>query len=132
MENLNIETVTIVKKVSNGVQMPTRGKTLRVWEIADAMSKEARAPVTRDDLAKACMAEDIPLGTVLTQYGRWRRFYGLTGGRLGRPRKTNTAPVDTTPETHPDRANMELAEPTEPAKGRTKGKGKAEITVDDV
>lgn len=61
----------------NGVTMPQKGVTARVWEIADYYSKETGAPAERADVLAACENEGINPSTATTQYGRWRRFHGI-------------------------------------------------------
>jgi len=61
----------------NGVTMPQKGVTARVWEIADYYSKETGAPAERADVLAACENERINPSTATTQYGRWRRFHGI-------------------------------------------------------
>lgn len=68
-----------VKK--NGVTRPNRGVTLRVWEIADEISKETKAPATRKAVTEKGVAEGLETGTIHTQYGRWRKFNGLSAVR---------------------------------------------------
>lgn len=68
-----------VKK--NGVTRPNRGVTLRVWEIADEVSKETKAPATRKAVTEKGVAEGLETGTIHTQYGRWRKFNGLSAVR---------------------------------------------------
>lgn len=77
-----IETITITRQRANGIVKPIQGRTLRVWEIADKMTADLGEPVSRDDLIDAAREEGIALGTVLTQFPRWKRFSGYT-------RKTN-------------------------------------------
>lgn len=68
---------------ANGVTRPRPGNTVaRVWEIADQLSnfklKEPKiAP--RADVLAAAENEQINAATAATQYGRWRRFHGITG-----------------------------------------------------
>jgi hypothetical protein len=65
----------------NGVTRPTRGVTLKVWEAADKISAEKKAPADRKEVVAAC-ADDVPeVGTIHTQYGRWRKFHGLVAVR---------------------------------------------------
>lgn len=62
----------------NGVSRPGAGtSTGRVWEIADQLSQQLGQPVPRGDVMKAGLAEGLNQATIATQYGRWRKFYGL-------------------------------------------------------
>jgi len=67
------------KVEQNGVTRPASGKTKLVWDIADAMSKELKAPVTRKAVTDALIAAPhlLVIGTIHTQYGKWRKFHGL-------------------------------------------------------
>lgn len=65
----------------NGVTRPNRGVTLKVWEIADQVSKDTKAPATRKLVTEAGLAAGLEQGTIHTQYGRWRKFNGLTSVR---------------------------------------------------
>ncbi len=59
----------------NGIRRPAGGATGRVWDTADHLSKKHGRPVTRKELMEAL--SDMSTGTVATQYGRWRTFYGI-------------------------------------------------------
>lgn len=67
------------KVEQNGVTRPASGKTKLVWDIADAMSKELKAPVSRKAITDALIAAPhlLVIGTIHTQYGKWRKFHGL-------------------------------------------------------
>lgn len=65
----------------NGISRPNKGKTLRIWEIADEISKATKAPALRKDVTEKAIAEKLELGTIHTQYGRWRKFHGLSSVR---------------------------------------------------
>lgn len=63
---------------ANGVTRPRPGTTgHRVWEIADTISAETKAPATFAEVKNAGAEEDIPTGTVSGNYAKWREFYGL-------------------------------------------------------
>lgn len=68
---------------ANGETQPREGgKTRRVWDIADKLAAKKGGPdkVTRAEvLAQAVEKEGASLGMASTQYGRWRRFRGLSG-----------------------------------------------------
>lgn len=64
----------------NGVTRPAAGtKTGRVWEIADAESNKAGAPVARSVVMAIGRAEGLNDATIATQYGHWRRYNGIVG-----------------------------------------------------
>lgn len=75
----------------NGVTRPAAGtKTARVWDIADAISAREQRPAKRAEVkAQFVDAEGGNNSTATTQYGRWRKFHGLTG------RDTTTSSDDT-------------------------------------
>jgi hypothetical protein len=59
----------------NGIVRPAAGtKTGKVWEIADKISQDSKAPATRADVLKECEAAGIVSATGATQYGRWCKF----------------------------------------------------------
>lgn len=66
----------------NGITRPNRGVTLKVWQTADRISGEKGKPAERKEVVEACMAEVTEIGTIHTQYGRWRKFHGLTSQRV--------------------------------------------------
>ncbi len=69
----------------NGVTRPSSGKTKQVWDVADAMSKAAKTPVTRAALTDALLAEGLVVGTIHTQYGKWRKYHGLVTAKEAKP-----------------------------------------------
>lgn len=102
------EPVTRAKQPeANGVVRPTPGtKTGRVWEIADAISADAKRPALREEVMETAKNEGINPGTIATQYARWTAFYGVTkevrkGARdaLKPAPVAATAPVETAPAT---------------------------------
>lgn len=63
---------------ANGVTRPRPGTTgNRVWEIADTISAETKAPATFAEVNRVGDSEGIPKGTVSGNYAKWREFYGL-------------------------------------------------------
>ena len=62
----------------NGIVRPMTGATKKVWDIADAISAETKAPAERAAVVERAKAEGVNEGTVNTQYGRWRKYHGLT------------------------------------------------------
>lgn len=74
----------------NGVTRPKPGTaTGKVWEIADQLSADAKGPAPRGEVLKACEGEGINPSTAATQYGRWRKFFGL--GRYAEKAAEKTA-----------------------------------------
>lgn len=67
------------KVEQNGVTRPASGKTLLVWTVADQMSADLKKPVDRKALTDVLLAEPhlLVVGTIHTQYGKWRKFHGL-------------------------------------------------------
>lgn len=69
----------------NGVTRPSSGKTKQVWDTADMMSKELKAPVGRKELTDKLLADGLVVGTIHTQYGKWRKFHGLATEKAVKP-----------------------------------------------
>lgn len=65
------------KDTKNGVTRPSTGVTKLVWDTADKLSSDLKAAVERAALVKALEGK-VEVGTIHTQYGRWRKYYGLT------------------------------------------------------
>lgn len=67
----------------NGIARPRAGGTsARIWDISDSLSKlNLKNPqvAKRSDVLAAAENENINGATAATQYGRWRRFNGITG-----------------------------------------------------
>lgn len=63
------------KDTQNGITRPGVGVTRKVWDMADALSKEK--PTERAPLVEALKGQ-VEVGTIHTQYGRWRKYYDLT------------------------------------------------------
>jgi len=62
----------------NGVVRPNEGTaTGNVWAIADRLSAAKGAPAERGEVVTTCIAEGINEATAATQFGRWRKFYGI-------------------------------------------------------
>lgn len=68
------------KDEANGVTRPSMGVTKEVWDTADMLSKRLGTYVDRSTLTEALNGK-IEIGTIHTQYGRWRKYYGLTETR---------------------------------------------------
>jgi hypothetical protein len=80
------------KDTKNGVTRPAKGVTLLVWTTADALSAAAKAPTERAPLVGALKGK-VEVGTVHTQYGRWRKYYGLVETKEQRQVRLTTARV---------------------------------------
>ncbi len=75
-----VEKVKVEKDTQNGITRPSTGtKTGIVWGIADDLSAELKAPAGRKAVLDAATAKEINPSTAATQYGRWRKYNGLTG-----------------------------------------------------
>lgn len=77
--------VPVVLDEKNGVTRPASGKTKQVWDVADEMSKAAKAPVSRADLTERLLKEGLVVGTIHTQYGKWRKYHGLVVVKESKP-----------------------------------------------
>jgi len=85
----------------NGVTRPKAGtKTARVWEITDTLSAQGGAPAARKDVLEAAGKEGINQATAATQYGRWRKFFGLGKEVVAKPEAeaAEAAPSDVSVE----------------------------------
>lgn len=85
----NAAAVPVAKDAKNGIARPKAGVTKLVWDTADNLSKESKAPVERAVLTAALNGE-VQTGTIHTQYGRWRKYYGLSETRDERRARLNT------------------------------------------
>jgi len=65
----------------NGIRRPRAGTmTGRVWEIADEISEAKGEPAQRKEVIDVYVdQEGGNPSTCTTQFGRWRKFHGLTG-----------------------------------------------------
>jgi len=68
------------KDEANGVTRPGTGVTKEVWDTADMLSKRLGTFVDRATLTEVLNGK-VEIGTIHTQYGRWRKYYGLTETR---------------------------------------------------
>lgn len=73
------------KQEKNGVVRPLTGATLKIWEIADAISAATKAPAERATVMEQGKAAGLQEGTINTQYGRWRKYHGLVTAREAKP-----------------------------------------------
>lgn len=97
----------------NGVSRPSSGtQTGKVWDIADKISSENNRPATRAEVTAAGTTAGINASTITTQFGQWRRFYGIKKEvtPTGEVKKTakKTAKVAENP-TDTDKANADAA-----------------------
>lgn len=65
------------KDEQNGISRPGMGVTKEVWDTADMLSKRLGTFVDRQTLTEVLNGK-IETGTIHTQYGRWRKYYGLS------------------------------------------------------
>ena len=66
------------REKANGVTRPSAGtSTGKVWEIADSISQKENRPATRAEVVAAGSKAGLNPATVTTQFGQWRRFYGI-------------------------------------------------------
>lgn len=105
----------------NGIVRPMTGATKKVWDIADAISGETQAPAERAAVVERAKAEGVNEGTVNTQYGRWRKYHGLTTLR----EQNATAKAKEREEAAQAKAAAE-AKAAEEAKGKEEGQQAAE------
>ena len=75
----------------NGVTRPGGGQTGRVWAIADEISAAQKRPALRKEVIEKGRAEGINPATLATQYGRWRKFFGL--GKEAKPAAATATPA---------------------------------------
>lgn len=80
------------RQVQHGISRPLSGATKQVWDLADAISAEARRPAERKEVTERGLAAGLQQGTIHTQYGRWRKFHGLSSVREAD--KSNTASTE--------------------------------------
>jgi hypothetical protein len=73
----------VAKDVRNGISRPKSGVTAQVWATADDLSAKAGGPIERSVLS-AALSGSVETGTIHTQYGRWRKYYGLSETRDAR------------------------------------------------
>ena len=75
------------KDTKNGITRPTAGVTQLIWIKADELSAAKQSPVERAALVEGLKdvkvgdgadATTINVGTIHTQYGRWRKYYSLS------------------------------------------------------
>lgn len=84
------KTASKPKDTKNGITRPGNGVTKLVWDTADKISAEIKSPVERGVLSKALEGKVEP-GTIHTQYGRWRKYYGLTETKEARQQRLAVA-----------------------------------------
>lgn len=63
----------------NGIARPKVGTIVgKIWDFCDTKSAELGKPVDRKTLLEGLKTTSINEATIATQYGRWRKFHGLT------------------------------------------------------
>ena len=68
----------IAKIEANGIIRPNENTaTGNVWTIADQISAENKRPAERGEVVKQALSQGINESTAATQYGRWRKFFGV-------------------------------------------------------
>lgn len=83
------------KLEKNGITRPLTGATKQIWDIADAISAATKEPATRALVMEQGKANGLQEGTINTQYGRWRKYHGLTTVREVKPKApAPEAPAD--------------------------------------
>lgn len=76
----------VEREKQNGVTRPSAGtQTGKVWAIADSISQANNRPAKRSEVLEAGQKENINPATITTQYGQWRRFYGITKEATAEP-----------------------------------------------
>lgn len=74
------EKAVVEKDTQNSITRPKADtKTGLVWKIADDLSTKLKSPVGRKAVLAAAADEELNPSTAATQYGRWRKYNGLTG-----------------------------------------------------
>lgn len=76
----------------NGITRPGGGQTGKVWDIADAISAEQKRPALRKEVMEKGKADGVNPATIATQYGRWRKFFGL--GKEAKAAEPTAAPAE--------------------------------------
>jgi hypothetical protein len=82
-----VDTATVAPKVEkaprdvqNNIARPGTGTvTGTIWSIADSLSAALGSPVGRKEVLDEAAKKEINPSTAATQYGRWRKYNGLTG-----------------------------------------------------
>lgn len=113
-----------VKDEQHGITRPKAGtQTGRVWEIADEISTQKGEPAPRKEVLDVFMNEGGNPSTGATQYGRWRKYHGLSQetGKPGRPKKEKPAEG-----TAPDAPTTEDAPTSEDVSGSPEVQGTEE------
>lgn len=81
------------REKQNGVTRPSAGtNTGKVWEIADGISEKNGKPATRAEVVEAGAKVGLNPATVTTQFGQWRRFYGIKKELVEKPAKAPKEP----------------------------------------
>ena len=106
-EAAKVAAVAAVARLSqNGITMPKEGTICgAVWAHLDNISREKQAPATIAEGVDAATTHGIDLGTMRTQYGRWRKFYGIAP--QGRAPKEAEPVADVADAVEPETADAE-------------------------
>ncbi|MCK9234962.1 MAG: hypothetical protein M0P09_01445 [Acholeplasmataceae bacterium] len=111
------------KDERNGVTRPAGGVTRLVWEIADEISAKKGAPAERKEVTEIAEAQSINIGTIHTQFGRWRKYYGLVTPKEERAKLQAEAKAEREAKKAEEKAAKEAEKA---AKAEEKAKAKAE------
>lgn len=66
------------KLEQNGIIRPSAdSQTGKVWSIADSISAANKAPAERKEVLAEAIKQGINDATAATQYGKWRKFFGI-------------------------------------------------------
>lgn len=97
----------------NGITRPAAGTvTGSIWAAADKLSAKLKRPPLKKEVTEALPA-DINASTVATQYGKWRRFYGLARETRADLEKEEAAVAAEAKETTEDEVETEESEEQE-------------------
>lgn len=70
----------VAKDAKNGVTRPKAGTAVgKIWDFADKASTLPGKVASRADVLAKAEAAGINPATAATQYGKWRRYNGITG-----------------------------------------------------
>lgn len=114
------------KDEQNGVTRPAGGVTRRVWEIADEISAREKRPAARAEVTEVATKEGINVGTVHTQFGRWRKYYGLTTPKEERAAQMAAAKAEKEKAKAEAKAAKDAEKEAKAAEKEAKAKAKAE------
>lgn len=79
-EKAKPEKANVSKDTKNGVTRPKAGTaTGKVWEHSDRITASAKRTAARAEVMEAAKKDGVNDATIATQYGKWRRYNGITG-----------------------------------------------------